>query len=81
MFIELTTAFKTTEEPDYQELGIAQSMDWEALDWHPIYINPEYITSVCDTGDGYTNIDTATGVRYTVKETVVEILTLCNDFG
>lgn len=78
MFIKLTAAFSSEEQPDYEGMGIVpKADDFEDVEWLDFYVQDDCIVSMNVNDIGDTNIILITGETWRVKETPVQIVELC----
>lgn len=80
MFIRLTAAFRSAGQPDFEELGITPvADDFDDVDWEPLFVHHDYISTMNVNDQGNTNVCLITGVTWSVKESPKEISSLCVD--
>lgn len=75
MYITLTAAFQSEEQPDYETLGITPGPeDFNDVDWMPLHVHYDYIATVNENEAGTTNLILITGEKWTVQESPSDII-------
>lgn len=78
MYITLTAAFQSEEQPDFESLGITPSEeDFEDVFWDDLDIMYDGIAAMNENSAGNTNIYLFNGQKWTVKEPREQIKRLC----
>lgn len=78
MYIKLTAAFQSEDQPDYEGLGIEpKDEDFENVDWDTLHVMYDGIATMNINSSGNTNICLFNGQKWTVSETPEQINKKC----
>lgn len=78
MFIKLTAAFQSDDQPDFEGMGLkATESDFDTCIWDYLWIEYQSIITMNVNNAGYTNVDLLNGQRWSVKETPEDIAHQC----
>lgn len=75
MYLSLTAAFQSEDQPDFEQLGITpDDSDFNDVDWETLHVHYNDIVTMYENKAGNTNIIVATGQKWTVKESPDDII-------
>lgn len=79
MYIKVTAAFQSDEQPDFEGMGLkATEDDFDNCIWDFLWIDYQSIITMNINDAGYTNVDLLNGQRWSVKESPSKVKELCN---